>query len=58
MSDLEFNKMFITGGSTVNHSIIVDNKDNKKRLASNGRDIRSITVEKFVKDITSDWDWI
>lgn len=49
MSDLEFNKMFITGGSTVNPTIY-------KAVDSTGKEYGYITAERFVRDIMGDED--
>ena len=42
MTNLEYNKRFITGGSTENYVKAVD---------SFGRKYEYVTVEKFIKDI-------
>ena len=45
MTNLEYNKRFITGGSTENYVNSVD---------SFGREYEYVTAEQFFKDITGD----
>ena len=46
MTNLEYNKQFITGGSTENYDV--------KAVDSFGREYQYVTVEQFFKDITGD----
>lgn len=48
MTNLEFNKMFITGGSTEQHIF--------KAVDSEGREYGYVTAEQFVRDIMGDED--
>ena len=43
MTNLEYNKRFITGGSTENYDV--------KAVDSFGRKYEYVTAEKFIKDI-------
>lgn len=47
MNDLEFNEMFITGGSTVNPTVY-------KAVDSTGKEYEYVTAEQFVRDIMGD----
>ena len=46
MTNLEYNKQFITGGSTENYDV--------KAVDSFGREYQYVPVEQFFKDITGD----